>query len=372
MRSTALTASHYAAHWASDAVRTTSQVTALEKELADLPEGEAKESKMLEILQCFHGYILKYVSMILHGHLPIQHHGAHVGAVNADTHLLLRHFIPADKASNRATLGAACITLHLAFKNMNTDEIYDALMLCMVKAVRRYDPYYSDKARGVSMLLIEGALSDKKKFTVAHVSHNLGYECNSYVRLLARRLFLLSFGSGADTIYERSPTWPPPKAFFQSGAVGLSYVASKWFRYYLVDHINQRMSEIEAKKGIFQLHSPGSAIDARYQDEFHNSNDRGIPHSGGDFTNPRTGMSVAVDLTLIKTSTDVRRMTLQWVNESQLGLLSELTKRDRQLLYCVYTRSDRARPPFIVFLFTRPMDSSPSLHKVFPALFENN
>jgi hypothetical protein len=151
---------------------------------------------------------------------------------------------------------------------------------------------------------------------------NLGYECASYVRLLARRPFLLLSASGAETIYERSETWPPPKAFFQSGAVGLSYVASKWFRYYLVDHINQRMSGIEAKEGIFQLHSPGSVIDARYQEEFHNTSDRGTPHSGGDFTNPRTRVSVAVDLTLTKMSIDVGRMTLQWVNESQISLSS--------------------------------------------------
>jgi hypothetical protein len=54
----------------------------LGEELADLPEGLAKENKLLEILQCFHGYVLKYVSMILHGHMPIQRYGAHTGEVN--------------------------------------------------------------------------------------------------------------------------------------------------------------------------------------------------------------------------------------------------------------------------------------------------
>ncbi|MGI9072570.1 MAG: hypothetical protein ACR2JB_14955 [Bryobacteraceae bacterium] len=75
-----------------------SQLTALGKELADLPESPAKEDKLLGILKCFHGYVLKYVSMTLHGHLPMQRKGARPGgAVNKDTHLLLRHFIPREK-----------------------------------------------------------------------------------------------------------------------------------------------------------------------------------------------------------------------------------------------------------------------------------
>ncbi|MFL6353576.1 MAG: hypothetical protein ACJ74Z_17230 [Bryobacteraceae bacterium] len=75
------------------------QLTALGKELADLPESQAKEDKLLEILKCFHGYVLKYVSMILHGHLPMQRKGARPGGeVNKDTHLLLRHFIPREKS----------------------------------------------------------------------------------------------------------------------------------------------------------------------------------------------------------------------------------------------------------------------------------
>src|SRR5206468_458354 len=126
--------------------RTPAELTKLGAEFVNLPEGQEKEKLLLEILQCFHGYLLKYVSMILRGHLPLQRNGR-TKEVNKDTHLLLRCFIPREQAANRATLGAACRTLHLAFKGMEADEVYDQLMICMVKAIKRYDPYYSEKVK---------------------------------------------------------------------------------------------------------------------------------------------------------------------------------------------------------------------------------
>ncbi|MFL6353577.1 MAG: hypothetical protein ACJ74Z_17235 [Bryobacteraceae bacterium] len=219
---------------------------------------------------------------------------------------------------------------------MNADEIYDSLMLCMVKAVRRYDPYYNEKVKAVAGL-IEGVFHDRKKFTASDISRQLGYDGTSYVRLLSKRLFLLASGSASgETQYERSDVWPPPKAFFQSGAVGLSYVASKWFRYYLVDHINSRMSELEAKEGVFQLHTSSNSVD---ENENPHTSDRGIPHRFGNYTNPRTGQSVATDLTLSRMPIDIGSMTLAWVSEPQSGLLAHLSKRDRHLLYCVFARS---------------------------------
>ncbi|MGI9072569.1 MAG: hypothetical protein ACR2JB_14950 [Bryobacteraceae bacterium] len=100
---------------------------------------------------------------------------------------------------------------------MNADETYDSLMLCMVKAVRRYDPYYNEKVKAVAGL-IEGVLHDRKKFTASDISRHLGYDGTSYVRLLCKRAFLLAGGSpSGEAQYERSDFWPPPKAFFQSG-----------------------------------------------------------------------------------------------------------------------------------------------------------
>ena len=121
MKSVTLSAQHYAANWEIDNIRTPAELTQLGIEFAALPEGAAKEEKLLEILQAFHSYLLKYLSMILRGRLPLQRNGQR-REVNRDTHKLLRCFIPRDQATNRATLGAACRTLHLAFRGMDADE----------------------------------------------------------------------------------------------------------------------------------------------------------------------------------------------------------------------------------------------------------
>jgi hypothetical protein len=70
MRSIALSQLHYAARWPDTVVRTPEDLTLLGARFVDAPEGDEKERLLLEILQCFHGDLLKYVSMILRGHLP--------------------------------------------------------------------------------------------------------------------------------------------------------------------------------------------------------------------------------------------------------------------------------------------------------------
>jgi hypothetical protein len=335
MKSVSLSPAHYAYKWPTeDVVRTPAELTKLGAEFAALAEGRAKEDLLLEILQCFHGYLLKYVSMILRGHLPLQRNGRSK-EVNKDTHLLLRCFIPREQASNRATLGAACRTLHLAFKGMDADEVYDQLMICLVKAIKRYDPHYSNKVKA-TVEVLDGVLKPRKKFTTAEVSSHLGQDAASYLRVLVKRGYLLS-GVGTvrgESQYQRSELWPVPDSLFANGAVGLSYVASKWFRYYLVDYIQNRMSEIEAKKGVVQLNTlaPG------HTDGAESIYDRGTPHAFGNLANPRTGRSAAVDLSLTEMPVDIGRMTLTWVNEEQGGVLEGLSKRDRHLLYCVFVR----------------------------------
>jgi hypothetical protein len=226
MKSVSLSPAHYAFKWPTkDVVRTPAELTKLGAEFAALPEGRAKEDLLLEILQCFHGYLLKYVSMILRGHLPLQRNGRSK-EVNKDTHLLLRCFIPREQASNRATLGAACRTLHLAFKGMDADEVYDQLMICLVKAIKRYDPHYSNKVKA-TVEVLDGVLKPRKKFTTSEVSSHLGQDAASYLRVLVKRGYLLS-GVGTvrgESQYQRSELWPVPDSLFANGAVGLSYVA---------------------------------------------------------------------------------------------------------------------------------------------------
>jgi hypothetical protein len=121
-------------------------------------------------------------------------------------------------------------------------------------------------------------------------------------------------------------------------AVGLSYVASKWFRYYLVDFIQNRMSEIESKEGVIQLTNQSQTPVPCDSADAPTNYDRGTPHVYGNMTNPRSGRSSAVDMSLCELPVDIGRMTLGWVNQEQTGVLEDLSKRDRHLLYCVFVR----------------------------------
>jgi hypothetical protein len=337
MKVVSLPVGHYAAQWPEDLIRTPGEVTQLGIEYVDLPDGPEKEAKLLELLQCFHSYLLKYVGMILLGHLPMQRNGRSKD-INKDTHLFLCCFIPRGQEANRATLGAACRTLHLAFKGMGSGELYDQLMMCLVKAIKKYDPYYSNKVKA-TVAVLDGALRDQKKFTISDVTKHLGYESATYLRVLVKRGFLTGglAVAGKESQFARSAAWPVPESLFQHGPVGLSYVAAKWYRYYLVDYIHWRMSELEAKDGVIQLNEPG--VLSRYSDfEIGYPDDRGIPHRNGNLTNPRSGRSVAADLSLADLPVDIGRLSLSWVNEDKGGLFGELSKRDRHLLYCVFCR----------------------------------
>jgi hypothetical protein len=88
--------------------------------------------------------------------------------------------------------------------------------------------------------------------------------------------------AGKEGQFARSEAWPVPDSLFQNGAVGLSYVAAKWFRYYLVDYIHWRMGELEAKEGVLQL-AEGFA-DSAYDFDPMRANDRGVPHRFGNLT----------------------------------------------------------------------------------------
>jgi hypothetical protein len=339
MKVISLPVGHYAAQWPEDVIRTPGELTQLGIDYVDAPEGPEKEARLLEILQCFHNYLLKYVGMILMGHLPMQRNGR-AKEINKDTHLLLCCFIPRGQEPNRATLGAACRTLHLAFKGMDAGEVYDQLMMCLVKSIKKYDPYYSNKVKA-TVGVLEGPLEQQNKFTASEVTKHLGYESATYLRVLVKRGFLTGglAVAGKESQFARSEMWPVPESLFQNGAVGLSYVASKWYRYYLVDYIHWRMSELEAKDGVMQLNDTGAHRTSKSGDyDWASMDDRGMPHRNGNLTNPRSGRSVAADLTLTDLPVDIGRLSLAWVNEDKGGLFGELSKRDRHLLYCVFCR----------------------------------
>jgi hypothetical protein len=331
MRNIVLPSSHYAARWSSDIMRTPSELTALGRQYAELPLGTPKEDKLLEIVQCFHGYLLKYLATILRGHIPFRG-----GEVNKDTNLLLQHFIPKGTTISRASLGTACRTLHLAFKGMDQAEVYDQLMMCVVKSVKMYDPFYTQKVK-VVVDVVRKDLIEKNTFTAHDVSAHTGSDATRYLRLLSKRLFLVSHPATeqGEARFSRADAWPPPASFFEGGPVGLTYFISKWFRYFLIDWISWRMGEIETKEGVLQLEHRRIRNTDQSLSEARESI---TPHLGGELTNARTGRSVSADMTLANFPFDVGRMNLDWVMNKADGVFGSLTREERYLLYCIYAR----------------------------------
>ena len=78
---------------------------------------------------------------------------------------------------------------HLAFKGMETEEVYDVLMEQLVATIKGYDPNYTEKVR-MAVEVIENELSKRKQFSFADVNRHLEFDCNRYIRLLGRLGFL--------------------------------------------------------------------------------------------------------------------------------------------------------------------------------------
>lgn len=341
MRSITLSPSHYAAKWPIDDVRKPAEITQLGVELASFPKDHpARQDKMLEILRCFNPYLQKYLAMILQGKLPMQRRGADGQfkyAINADTHAFLSCFLPKEKANDRGAVAAACRTLHLAFKGMRVDEVFDQLVLCMVNAIERYDPFYSKKIEHVCTLLDNSEHHDKLAISASELNRELDYDSGVSLRYLTKRGYLVAGEAAPDgeVRFARSTQWPPESSFFQSGPVGLPYYVGRYYRYNLLEWINSRMGEIEAKDGVFQLFQNGYQPSCQFEPNAAHS-DRGIPHANGNLTNPYSGRSSAVDTTLLNMPVDIGEMNLDWVNKPKPGLFYDMSKSDRHLLYCYF------------------------------------
>jgi hypothetical protein len=138
-----LPASHYASEWSQDhEIRDTDAVTAVAVQYVKETDPAKKEELLLELIRYFHSYVFKYVSMIASGTLP-----KIGGAINRDVKLFLRLFLPKDSPPTGTNLGKVARTLNLAFKDMPVEEVYNTLVGCLIKALQKYDPEYTNKVR---------------------------------------------------------------------------------------------------------------------------------------------------------------------------------------------------------------------------------
>ena len=243
-RSTTLSSSHYAGKWVipHEAQHNDFKlVNQLGSEYAKAPDSPEKEEMLLKLLEFFHSYVMKYTVMIVRGTLPPL-----TSRAGRDAKEMLRTLAPRGaKPSNELTLGV-CKMLHLSFKSMLTEEIYDTLVFCMMRAMRQYDPHYADKTRQVCEVLRDLP----QQFTQANVEDSIPFDSLRILRALVRKGFLASVTGKKKVVgYRRGAAWPPPAEFFESGPIGFVYVVQMWFRYYLKEYIAGWMSEVEAQEG---------------------------------------------------------------------------------------------------------------------------
>jgi hypothetical protein len=138
----------------------------------------------------------------------------------------------------------------------------------------------------------------EEKFRVSHfvsrlvIDQNLGIDNARYLRMLAKRGYLVEKGLSGVLPGVQMAAWPPPDEFLHHGKpIGLVYYATKWCRFYLTDWIVWRMSELESKEGVMQLDQRTQVLSFFYSGD---SNwDPTIPRADGLFTIASSGKSVA-------------------------------------------------------------------------------
>jgi hypothetical protein len=112
-----------------------------------------KKALLLELCQCFHPYLMKYLVMICRGHVPVMGRGGERSTcpINKDIKPFLHYFLPKGQSLSWQTMNSIVKHFHLAFKGMETEEIYDVLMEQLVATIKGYDPTYTEKVK----LLVE-------------------------------------------------------------------------------------------------------------------------------------------------------------------------------------------------------------------------
>lgn len=86
---------------------------------------------------------------------------------------------------------------------------------------------------------------------------------------LVRKGYLSSITAKKKVVaYKIGEVLPVPQSCFESGPVGFLYMLQIWFRYYLNDHVLQKMSELESTDGLFRLGTDDRKADGDGNAEF--------------------------------------------------------------------------------------------------------
>ena len=164
---------------------------------------------------------MKFLVMICRGHVPVMGRGDKGAPINKDIKPFLLYFLPKGSSLDWRTMNVIVKHFHLAFKGMTTEDIYDTLAYCFMRAARRYDPYFTDKMKSIC----EAIHALPTSFKQAQLEARVGFDCTGYLRNLVRKGYLTSVtGKKKVMAYRKGASWPPPAKFFQSGPIGFVYV----------------------------------------------------------------------------------------------------------------------------------------------------
>jgi len=288
-----------------------------------LPDGLAKEDKLLEIVKYFHGYVYKYADLIVRGHVP-----NHI--YNGDTRRFLKYFLPKSDSPDKAAFDKVTKHLHLAFPQQSSADVYDILNLLLLRCVKKYDPSYVDKVKDIVKIIKK--LSKNKYITLQQIAGKVKFDPTGSVRLLARKEYIKAVrGSGKKLLgYKVTKLWPPSKEFLSSGPIGFVYFVQTWFRYYLQEYIDDQMKTLEARAwdNMVQLeHRTSQGEEMEFTGD--------IPMADGNLTDG-SGHSWAADMSMITKSLDLSAITPAWVQSNSDPLFKNMTYRERQLIYFYY------------------------------------
>lgn len=326
---------HFASGWSQDReIRDFDSVTQLGVRYANEKNLTKKEELLLELVRYFHSYLFKYVSMIVSGTLPKTG-----DRINADSKILLKFFVPKGTKTTGFGLAKTARTLYLAFKGMETEEVYNVLVSCLIRALQRYDPTYTDKVKKAVEAVDSLITPLQPMVTSKQITEAAGFNCSRLCKMLVRRGYLerVEKPGKAKVKYLRKLNWPPDESLFNSGPIGLPYFVSFYFRHYLQQYITKEMKGLEARTTTVQLEHRNS------RNQFGSYDGKGVPGEmrvqsiDGNLVDSK-GQRWMADTELMNKDQDLGTLSLNWVQECNDPMFSGLSNRDRMFLYLVYRK----------------------------------
>ena len=323
---------HYASDWSKDRkIRDFDSVTEIGVRYATETSAAAKEELLLELVRYFHSYLFKYVGMIMSGTLPM------VGErVNTDAKIMLKMFLAPGVKATGFNLAKTARTLYLGFKGMDTEEVYNVLVSCLIRALGQYDPHYTDKVQETTDAIERLISPSVPMVTSKQISAEAGINAARICRMLTRRGHLerVTKPENAKIKYFRKANWPPAPELLNGKPIGVPYFVSLYFRHYLQQYITNQMKSLEARSTTIQLEHSSRRGEAGAKTS---PRDFRIQSADGNVVEPN-GTRWMADTNLMHKDQDLPTINLDWVTNCSDALFAGLEKRERLFLYQHYSK----------------------------------